>query len=520
MNRKFITTTLPYANSPAHIGHAFEFIIADALVRYFKYRGDNVFFNIGLDEHGLKIQQASARAGVTPQVYVDKLSESWKAFIEIFEINSYDNFYRTSDGNHTLKVQKFWREAVERGDIYKKKYTGTYCVGCEEFKNERDLIDSPDGAHDAVFTDPGNAHVDPQLVLRKVCPDHPTTKLQEVEEENYFFRLSKYREQFLQWLHVSDKFFEPKKKIKEFDKIIEDLQDISVSRMKDTVSWGASVPDDDTQTIYVWFDALLNYIFAAGYYDDEESFQEKWNDSEVIQICGPDNLKFQSVIFQGLLISAGIKKSDKLLVHGTILDREGRKMSKSVGNVVDPVAQVQKYGIDAVRYYALKGLRTYGNSSWDEELLINTYNSDLADDYGNLVTRVTVLAGKALKEFEDDPNVELDYSYVEGDKWCVGFDQRIHNVKTLWNNYLVSDALSETNKLVKELNKRIGDAEPWKDLRNGWVLILELHYAINKINELYYPVIPGKAGEIKVALKNCEKIKPFPKLEIKEKQEL
>ena len=514
---KYITTTLPYANSPAHIGHAFEFIIADALVRYFKYRGDNVFFNIGLDEHGLKIQQASARAGVTPQVYVDKLSESWKAFIEIFEINSYDNFYRTSDDNHTLKVQKFWREAIERGDIYKKKYTGIYCVGCEEFKNERDLIDEPTGKQEVKAVD--SFHLDPIVRPLRVCPDHPTTKLQEVEEENYFFRLSNYRGQFLQWLHVNDKFFEPKKKIKEFDKIIEDLQDISVSRLKDTVSWGVSVPDDDTQTIYVWFDALLNYIFAAGYYDDEDSFKEKWNESEVIQICGPDNLKFQSVIFQGLLISAGIKKSDKLLVHGTILDRDGRKMSKSVGNVVDPVAQVQKYGIDAVRYYALKGLRTYGNSSWDEELLVSTYNSDLADDYGNLVTRVTVLAGKALDNFEDDPNVELDYSYIS-DIWRAAIDIRVEEIKNIWNNYLISEALQETNKLVKELNKRIGDAEPWKDLEKGWPLVLELHYALDKINELYYPVIPTKAGEIRVALKECEKIKPFPKLEIKEKQEL
>jgi methionyl-tRNA synthetase len=183
--------------------------------------------------------------------------------------------------------------------------------------------------------------------------------------------------------------------------------------------------------------------------------------------------------------------------------------------VIDPVGQVIKYGVDAVRYYALKGLRTYGNSSWDEELLVNTYNSDLADDYGNLVTRVTVLAGKALKELADDPNIELDHSYVENDKWCVGFDERIKEIKGQWDHYLISEALQDTNKLVKELNKRIGDAEPWKDLEKGWPLILETHYALTKINELYYPVIPGKAGEIRVALRDCEKIKPFPKLEFK-----
>ena len=493
MNKnKYITTTLPYANSNPHIGHAFEFIIADALVRYFKYRGDNVFFNIGLDEHGLKIQQAAEDKGISPQAYVDELFYSWEDFIQKLKIDSWDSFYRTSDSEHYINVQQFWTEAFNRGDIYKKKYTGTYCVGCESFKSDRELEDGK-------------------------CPDHPTTKLQEVEEENYFFKLSKFREKFLQWLHVNDKFFEPKNKIVEFDKIIDNLQDISISRVKETVSWGIPVPGDEEQIIYVWFDALLNYIFAAGYYPndlhDDHDFDERWNESEVIQICGPDNLKFQSVIFQGLLMSAGIKKTDKLLVHGTILDSSGRKMSKSVGNVVDPIDQVNKYGVDAVRYYALKGLRTYGNSSWDEELLVSTYNSDLADDYGNLVTRVTVLAAKALKEFESDPNVELDYSYVENDKWCSIFDLRIDGIKVLWDNYLVSDALIETNKLVKELNKRIGDAEPWKDLEKGWPLVLELHYALDKINELYYPVIPGKSGEIRVALKECAKIKPFTKLE-------
>jgi methionyl-tRNA synthetase len=512
INKKYITTTLPYANSNPHIGHAFEFIIADALARYFKYRGEDVFFNIGLDEHGLKIQQAAEKEGISPQAYVDNLLYSWEDFIKELKIDSWDSFYRTSDSSHYVNVQQFWVEAFNRGDIYKKKYTGTYCVGCEAFKSDRELEDKFTLGVDAAFED-SEVHT----YKRKVCPDHPTTELQEVEEENYFFKLSKYKEHFLQWLHVNDKFFEPKNKVNEFDKIIENLQDISISRVKDTVSWGIPVPGDEDQIIYVWFDALLNYIFAAGYYD-EGDFSKTWDESEVIQICGPDNLKFQSVIFQGLLISAEIKKTDKLLVHGTILDADGKKMSKSVGNVVDPIEQVKAFGVDAVRYYALAGLRTYGNSSWDEELLVAKYNSDLADDYGNLVTRVTVLAGKALEKFKDDPNIELDHSYVSEDKWCVGLDQRIDNIKTLWNNYLISDALQETNKLVKELNKRIGDAEPWKDLEKGWPLVLELHYALTKINELYYPVIPGKAGEIRVALKECDKIKPFPKLEIKEKE--
>jgi len=381
----------------------------------------------------------------------------------------------------------------DKGDIYKKKYKGTYCVGCESFKTDREI---EDGA----------------------CPDHPTAELQEVEEENYFFRLSKYKEHFLQWLHTNDKFFEPKNKVNEFDKIIENLQDISISRVNDKVSWGVPVLGDGEQTIYVWFDALLNYIFAAGYlFESDYVFEENWTNSEVVQICGPDNLKFQSVIFQGLLTAAGIKKSDKLLVHGTILDSNGRKMSKSEGNVVDPIGQIEKYGVDAVRYYALAGISTYKNSSWDEQQLVDLHNSHLADDFGNLVARVTHLAGKYLEEGRENINVELDYSYIEEDSFCVFFNKEIDKIKILWNAYKISEALLETNKIVKSLNKYINDEQPWQSIEKGWPVILELHYAISKINELYYPVIPEKAGLIRRSLRECKKSIIFPKIKTEEK---
>lgn len=489
---KYITTTLPYANSPAHIGHAFEFIIADALARYFKHNGVDTFFNLGLDEHGLKIQEAAEKVGLTPKQYVDDLSVVWKNFLETFKINSWDSFYRTSSSEHAPKVQQFWNEALERGDIYKKKYSGIYCVGCESFKLEKDLVDGK-------------------------CSDHPTTELKQTEEENYFFKLSKYRNQLSTWAYHATDFIEPITKRIEFLKFIESIEDISISRLKEVVSWGVPVPGDDEQTIYVWFDALLNYIFAVGCFSDTpDAFEVIWNDSDVIQICGPDNLKFQAVIFQGLLASAGIKKSDKLLVHGTILDADGRKMSKTLGNVIDPIDQVNKYGVDAVRYYALAGLRTYGNSSWDEKLLVELYNSNLADDFGNLVSRVGHLAGKFLSDFSDDPNVKLDYSLVEQDKFCVFFDKHIKDViRPLWESYKISEALDETNKLVKSLNKKFGDEEPWKKGREGWVTVLEVHYAISKINDLYYPVIPNKVGEVKKALSDCVKSKVFPKIEAK-----
>jgi methionyl-tRNA synthetase len=489
---KYITTTLPYANSNPHIGHAFEFIIADALVRYFKLNGVNTFFNLGLDEHGLKIQETAQKNGQTPKEYVDELLFVWSQFLDKLNIYSYDSFYRTSDEEHKKKVQEFWNSAVERGDIYKKKYSGTYCVGCESFKLDKDLIDGR-------------------------CSDHPTTELKSVEEENYFFRLSSYKENLKEWLNGNPEFLQPASKLAELANIIENIEDISISRLKSVVEWGVSVPGDDEQTIYVWFDALLNYIFAAGYYSEQDKkFETLWNNSDVVQICGPDNLKFQAVIFQGLLASAGIKKTDRLLVHGTINDAEGRKMSKTLGNVIDPIEQVDKYGVDAVRYYALAGLRTYGNSSWDEVQLVNTYNSHLADDFGNLVSRVGHLAGKFLKDFDDDPNIVLDYFYVESDKFCTLFNQQIDSViKPLWDNYNISEALEETNKLVKSLNKKFGDEEPWKKGKEGWVTILEVHYALRKVCELYQPVFPGKISEALNSLDRCEKSVLFPKIELK-----
>lgn len=202
-------------------------------------------------------------------------------------------------------------------------------------------------------------------------------------------------------------------------------------------------------------------------------------------------------------------------MNGTILDADGRKMSKTVGNVIDPIDQVEKYGVEAVRYYALTGLRTYGNSSWDEKQLVELHNSHLADDFGNLVARVTHLAGKFLEEGKDDSNIKLDYSYVKDDMFCVSFDLAVNGVRQLWNRYKISEALDETNKLVKYLNKYINDEKPWSNPDTGWVTILELHYAINEINELYYPVIPGKVGEVRTALRECKKVIIFPKLEIK-----
>lgn len=483
--KKYITTTLPYANSVAHMGHAFEFIIGDALARYFREKlGDNnVHFNIGLDEHGKKINDAAIASGKPVKQYLDELNAEWRNFCTLFKIEC-NSFYRTSHSKHYERVSKFWEECKNKGLIYKKTYTGHYCVGCESFKLEKDLEDFK-------------------------CPDHPNVEIQQVEEENYFFALSKFRKELLQW---SDNglYLRPYAKSEELKRILEDLQDISISRKKESVPWGVPVPGDHTQVMYVWFEALLNYIMVLGYYENREEFEEYWKDS--VQIFGPDNLKFQAAIFQGILSSADIKHTGALLCHGTILDKDGRKMSKTVGNVVDPIDQLNKYGVDAVRYYALAGLQVYGNSGWDEEQLVKLYNAHLADNYGNLLTRVVHLIN--LKEAE----LEFGYDYEFWDKANKQlFEAHFDAVRQLWDNYDITAALHKLNDIIKIANQYIQEQQPWtKNALEAEECLSTLYWVLETATLLYLPVIPGKANEAFNSLSRFQKAIVFPKLELKQ----
>ena len=482
--KKYITTTLPYANSVPHIGHAFEFIIGDALARYFRGKlGDaNVHFNIGLDEHGKKIHDASIAAGKPTLEYLDELNVSWKSFCSKFDIQ-YNSFYRTSNKKHYALVERFWNDCNKKGFIYKKQYQGNYCVGCESFKLEKDLVDGK-------------------------CEDHPSTEIQSIEEENYFFTLSKFRKELSEWFETKADL-RPYTKQEELKNIIEDIQDISISRKREVVPWGIMVPNDPTQTIYVWFEALLNYILIIGYYDEKSDFKEYWKDS--VQIFGPDNLKFQGAIFQGLLSAAGVEHTGTLLCHGTILDKEGKKMSKTVGNVIDPIDQFNKYGVDAVRYYALAGLRTYGNSGWDEEQLVNIYNAHLADNYGNLLTRVVHLIN--LKSAEND-----DFGWSDDDKINKElFKNHFDTVKNLWDNYDISAALHKLNDILTQANKYITEKAPWKkDAQDVEVVLATLYWVLEEATLLYLPVIPNRGYQAINSLYSLRKEIVFPKINLVE----
>lgn len=475
---KYISTTLPYANSVPHIGHALEFIQADSLVKYFRHiSGESVYFNIGIDENGLKVYTKAQELGLDTQEYLDSLCLKWTEFCRLFQIGP-NNFYRTTNSAHHVMVKKFWNDSLERGDLYKKTYSGKYCTGCESFKTEADLIEGK-------------------------CPDHNTIP-DVIEEENWFYQVEKHKGLVYGWLQANKDFLQPSSKTPELENIILASEDISVSRLKKNVPWGIEVPNDPDQVIYVWFEALMNYIFAV----------QEFNDQHFIQICGPDNLRFQGSLFQNMLMSKGYNNTKKLLVHGTILDSTGKKMSKSLGNVIDPIDQLDKYGLDAVRYYALAGLSTYGNGCWDEKELVQLYNSELADDFGNLISRTLHLI--------DTKNVKIDLENIElftfpddtATQYKTEIVKKIDKVTELWDSYEINQALKETNSMVKLANKYINDCRPWEQGREYINVLNNIYFTLNLVNELYLPILSTETYSlIKQSLINKKKVIIFKKLE-------
>jgi methionyl-tRNA synthetase len=475
----YITTTLPYVNAELHIGHSLEFVQADAISRYFRNKlgEENVFFNVGTDEHGQKIFQQAEKEGLSLQDFVDKYSQRVKDFCKLFFID-YDYFYRTSDKDHHRAAQEFWRRCDEKGDIYKKKYSGLYCVGCERYITEKELVDGK-------------------------CPDHD--KVPELkEEENYFFKLSEYKKELLKWLEKNPDVLKPKRKLSELKAIISEIEDISISRLKENLPWGIEVPGDPEQVLYVWFDALTNYVNVLGFGTDEKRLNEWWPG---IQLFGPDNLRFQGCIWQGMLASAGLPFSKRLLEHGMVLGPDGRKMAKTLGNIISPFEQEEKFGAEIVRFYLLTGIATYGDSAYKEDDLINMYNSRLANNFGNLLNRVIHLANS--KEVEINIEDKVDRKFKEK------VDSFEKEVVKLYDDYEIALAAEKVDILADFGNKYITEEEPWekgKEKKEVEEILNNLSYLLKKVIEYYSPIIPvscEKAGE---ALRDREKTILFEKI--------
>ncbi len=359
----YITTTLPYVNADPHIGFVLELVQADAIARFARMQGQEVIFNTGTDEHGQKIYQKAIEAGVSAQEYCDDYAARFRKLGDTFHITN-THFTRTTDPAHISAAQEFWRRCRDAGYIDKKEYDVKYCVGCELEKTDSELENGS-------------------------CPLHPNLTIEHIAEENYFFKFSAFTEQLLSLYALRPDFVLPNFRLKEIHNFVRGgLEDFSISRLSSKMPWGIPVPDDENHVMYVWFDALINYISVLGWPGENTDYKTAWPG---IQIAGKDNLRQQSAMWQAMLLAADLPLSKQIIIHGFITS-EGQKMSKSLGNVVDPYALADQYGVDAVRYYLLAEIPSFDDGDFSDHRFKEVYNADLANGIGNHASRVTKLA--------------------------------------------------------------------------------------------------------------------------------
>ena len=423
----YISTSIPYVNAAPHIGHALEFIQADTWARFERARGHDVFFATGTDENALKNVQAARAAGAPVAKFVAERSAMFKKSADKLNV-SYNDFIRTSsEKRHTEGAQKLWSR-FKKEDVFKKTYAGLYCVGCESFKTEKDLLNGR-------------------------CPDHPNESLEKVEEENYFFRLSNYQSRLEKLIASGKLMIIPDSKKNEILSFIRSgLEDLSISRSrKRAENWGVPVPSDENQIMYVWVDALSNYIQILDYASDGKKFQRYWNKADkVTHIVGKDINRFHTIYWPAFLLSAGVRLPDTVFVHGFVTI-EGKKMSKSLGATIDPIELVKKYGVDPVRYYLLREIPAYGDGDWSEKRFRERYQADLANGIGNFASRVLTLAEKT-DELENKINPEIK-KRVSETKEIIAQKMRV---------FQFNEALAALWELISFGDEYINKNKPWE----------------------------------------------------------
>ena len=467
----YITTTLPYVNAEPHIGFALEIVQADALARTYRLLGSEVLFNTGTDEHGLKIHRKAQEEGKETQQYVDEYAATFGVLKDMLNL-SYDRFIRTTDTNHKAAAQEFWKRCAANNDIYKKNYTVKYCIGCELEKTESELVDGK-------------------------CPLHPNLELEHIDEENYFFRFSKYQQQLLDLYEKNPDFVQPAHRLQEIRNFVEaGLEDFSISRLKSKMPWGVPVPGDEDHVMYVWFDALVNYISTLGWPDDTASFEKWWPGT---QVAGKDNLRQQAAMWQAMLLSAQLPPSKNIFIHGFItVDK--KKMSKSLGNVIRPADAVDQYGTDAVRYYLLREIPSLDDGDFSYQRMEELYNADLANELGNLVMRVTNLASK------DGLIVEVPEREKAPEVYAPVFEK--------CQSFQFAAALEELWSKVKGYNKKIDAFEPWKkSAEERKEFLIEILQELNLFSIALEPFLPTTSATIcKATSGTINKCTPlFPK---------
>ena len=463
----YITTPIYYPSDNLHIGHTYCTVMADAMARFKRLSGYDVRFLTGTDEHGQKIQTIAQEKGITPKEHVDKIVAGVKKLWETMEI-SYDDFIRTTEPRHIERVQKIFMELYEKGDIYKGVYSGHYCKPCEAFWTDSQLEDGK-------------------------CPDcgRPVT---EEHEEAYFFRLSKYQDRLIELFENSD-FLEPEARRNEMLAFVKQgLDDLCISRS--TFDWGIKVPIDEKHVIYVWLDALSNYITALGYPDDMELYDKYWPAD--VHLVGKEIVRFHTVIWPAILMSLGLPLPKKVLGHGWLL-LDGGKMSKSKGNVVDPVKLIDRYGIDALKYFLLREYTFGHDGNYSTEALIKRINSDLANDLGNLVSRTVSMIEKYNSGIVPDAKIEDEYDKSLKAVALAAADK----VEAEMDKFAFHSALEEIWVLVRRANKYIDEKMPWvlaKDEAKKDDLDTCLHNlaeSIRIVSILIYPFMHSTSDEIR-----------------------
>jgi methionyl-tRNA synthetase len=480
----YITTTLPYVNAEPHIGFAGELIRADAIARWKKLQGDDVFFNTGTDEHGLKIYKKAVELGIEPQKYVDEMAAKFKEILPALGISPDVNFIRTTDSHHVKAAQEFWKLVDKNGYIYKKNYSVKYCVGCELEKTESELVDGR-------------------------CPLHPLQELEPIQEENYFFKASAFTQRLLDlYKNGGEKvgntrlpFVIPESRLNEISAFItRGLEDFSISRLKDKMPWGVPVPGDDKQVMYVWFDALVNYISAIGWPDDvmgdaasRKSVPgafKKWSvdTGGMVQYCGKDNLRQQTAMWQAMLMAAGLPASKTIIIDGFVTGEGGVKMSKSLGNTVDLLALIKEFGTEAVRYYCLREIHPFEDSPVTAGRFKESYNANLANGLGNLVSRVMKMAADNIS----GPVLVPEDTIPEAFKKAI-------------DSYNIQAAANVVWQKIADMDAKIQTTQPFKliktDKAAATKIISELVVDLYTIGRMLNPIMPETSKTIKELIK-------------------
>ncbi|MEN9614090.1 MAG: hypothetical protein RLZZ347_397 [Candidatus Parcubacteria bacterium] len=421
----YITTTLPYVNAEPHLGHALEFIRADIIARWKKSEGHEVFFNTGTDEHGQKLFESAQKAGKPVQQYVDESAESFKKLLPQLGISSDIHFIRTTDPHHEKSAQAFWKLVDKNGFIYKKNYKTKYCVGCEEEKTDSELVNGK-------------------------CSIHTNREIEIIEEENYFFKFSAFGEQLLALYDKNPEIVVPASRLNEMKEFVKrGLEDFSISRLKSKMSWGIPVPGDSEHVMYVWFDALVNYISTLGWPENIEQFEKFWKNGITIQYCGKDNTRFQSVMWQAMLLAADLPNTRHIVINGFVTGDGGVKMSKSLGNVVHPLDLVRDFGTDVLRYFVAREIRSFEDSPFTIERFKLAYNSELANGLGNLVSRIMKMA----------VSYEVSYDIPKEE------NPIISAYRPLLEAFQIDNASDIVFKKVKELDAFIQKEAPFKKIK-------------------------------------------------------